>query len=74
MTMQELVTALGDKNGVRVVTRSNKTYDIERAVILANAREENPLIYGWPVLSRHHRNYGRVRWFLAANLRVSPID
>lgn len=69
MAISDLVDFPGD-GAVRVTTKSGKLYDVERDVILANAREDNPIIYGWPVVPRWHRSHGRVRWFRADNVQV----
>lgn len=70
MTMDSLRIALGLEPAIRVVTRSGKKYDVERDVILANLNEDDPLIYGWPVVPRHHRSHGRARWFRASNVNI----
>ena len=72
MTIQDLAKALHDHGGgVRVVTRSGKLYDVERDVILANIKETNPLIYGWPVKPGRR---AQCRWFKPANLRIAGLD
>lgn len=70
MTPANLKKALGTASALRVQTRSGKVYDVERDVILANQGEDDPLIYGWPVVPKGHRNHGRVRWFRASNLNL----
>lgn len=68
MTGDDLVAALGDQSALRVVHKSGKRYDVERDVVLSNASEGQPYIYGWPVVPKWHRQHGRAQWFFAANV------
>ena len=71
MMPSELVTALGQRNSLRVVhRRTGHVYDVHRDVILARISDDRPYIYGWPVATTW-RTRGRVRWFYAAS--VEPV-
>jgi hypothetical protein len=74
MTGSDLLAALGDQPVLRVVHRNGRRYDVERDVILANAKDERPYIYGWPVLPKWHRQHGRAQHFFAENVAPEQTE
>lgn len=74
MTGQEMLDALPDHGGgIRVVSNTGVLYDVERDVVMANASEDDPFIYGFPVRP-NPRLRNRVRWFYARNVRLAEVD
>lgn len=73
MTMEQAIDALGSGGSIVVVSRSGKLYHLEAAVIEASARENNPLLYGWPV-KPHLRAPENPVWFRAKNVRIAETD